>query len=458
MRGTEVILVFDIGKTNKKVLLFDLNLNVVEEKETIFDEVVDDDGFPCDDAEKLESWIDQILVGYLDHANFEVKGVNFSTYGATLVFLDEWGERITPIYNYLKPIPEVLVDGIYRSYGGRNEFCRRTASPALGMLNSGLQILWLKYNKPEIFKKVQTILHLPQYLSFRMTGKALSEHTSVGCHTAMWDFDKMKYHPWMVDKGIILPEPGPVSETFSVTLGNRTITAGKGIHDSSASLAPYILFAAEPFILISTGTWCISMNPFNHEPLTAGELDQDCLCYLSVNKKPVKSSRFFLGRIHDLNVKWLESTFQAKKGSYKLVNPSGEIIHKCWISSRNRGVFFKEGIPADYVDKGVDPLQLGSFQEAYLQLMVDLVQQVVHSIELIMSKEDHTKHLYVTGGFARNPIFTTLMAMAFPQKQVFTSEIDNSTSLGAALVIANQVWDNFNETLDLGLKEVVVQA
>jgi len=205
--------------------------------------------------------------------------------------------------------------------------------------------------------------------------------------------------------------------------------------------------------LISTGTWCISMNPFNHEPLTANELDQDCLCYLSVNKKPVKSSRFFLGRIHDLNVDWLESTFKEKKGSYKLVNPAGEIIHKCWLSSRNRGVFFKEGIPEEYVDKGVDPLQLGSFHEAYLQLMVDLVQQVVHSIELIMSKEDHTKHLYVTGGFARNPIFTSLMAMAFPQKKVFTSEIDNSTSLGAAQVIANQVWDDFNGTLDLGLKK-----
>ena len=76
-------------------------------------------------------------------------------------------------------------------------------------------------------------------------------------------------------------------------------------------------------------------------------------------------------------------------------------------------MFFKEGIPEDYLDNGVDPAQFDFFDEAYLQLMVDLAQQVIHSIELIMLREDNTKHLYVTGGFARNPIFTTIMAIAF---------------------------------------------
>ena len=47
-----------------------------------------------------------------------------------------------------------------------------------------------------------------------------------------------------------------------------------------------------------------------------------------------------------------------------------------------------------------------------------------------------------------------VMALAFPGKHVFTSEIDNATSLGAALVIADRVWKNASESLDLGLKEV----
>jgi len=32
-----------------------------------------------------------------------------------------------------------------------------------GDVESGLQALWLKRKKPEIFSKIRTVLHLPQY-------------------------------------------------------------------------------------------------------------------------------------------------------------------------------------------------------------------------------------------------------------------------------------------------------
>lgn len=54
------------------------------------------------------------------------------------------------------------------------------------------------------------------------------------------------------------------------------------------------LLADEKFILLSTGTWCINMNPFNEDPLTKEQLEQDCLSYMSINQKPVKYSRFFM--------------------------------------------------------------------------------------------------------------------------------------------------------------------
>ena len=85
----EVILVFDIGKTNKKALLFNRGLQVIEEEEWVFEEVTDEDGFPCDDADRLESWLDRTLSEYLAHPEYALKGVNFSTYGATLVMLPE---------------------------------------------------------------------------------------------------------------------------------------------------------------------------------------------------------------------------------------------------------------------------------------------------------------------------------------------------------------------------------
>ncbi len=450
----EVLLIFDIGKTNKKVLLFDRNLKVVLEEESIFEEITDDEGFPCDDVDQLESWILSTLHKFLASDKYLVKGINFTTYGATLVYLDMEGKRMTPVYNYLKPLPDQVLEGFYDRYGGVKEFSRQTASPALNMLNSGLQLLWLKRTKPDIFGRVHQVLHLPQYLASLVHGQVVSEHTSIGCHTVMWDFDRMEYHPWLKEEGISLPDPVPIGSTFPMALEGTMIEAGIGIHDSSSSLAPYILSAREPFVLISTGTWCISMNPFNHEPLRPEELEQDCLCFLGVHGKPVKSSRFFLGRIHDLNAEHLQRFFKVEKSAYKALDPGIKMIREYWKSGEKGQLFFREGIPETGVDHHVNPGQFESFELAYTRLMTDLTRQVVNSIKLIIAKTDTTKHLYITGGFAKNPIFRTILYLAFPGKQVFTSEVDNATSLGAALVLAENIWKGTAGHLDLGLTEV----
>jgi sugar (pentulose or hexulose) kinase len=264
----------------------------------------------------------------------------------------------------------------------------------------------------------------------------------------------MAYHSWLSQEEIVLPDPVPVSETFPVALGGKTIEAGVGIHDSSAALAPYIMAAPENFVLISTGTWCINMNPFNSEPLTKEELEQDCLCYMGVHGKPVKSSRFFLGRIHDLNVERLEEYFFTDESAYKEVDPPMSTIRELWESGEETQVFFRKEIPVGLVDLGVECRQFGSFDEAYTRLMVDLCRKAVHSIRLILAEEDKTEHLYLTGGFARNPIFRTIICLAFPGKRVFTSDVDNASSLGAALVMADKVWEGAALSLELGLQEI----
>lgn len=450
----EVILIFDIGKTNKKILLFNSDFEVVHQEESTFAEVKDEDGFPCDDAHGIERWILDSIESLMASDSYRVRGINFTTYGATLVYLDEDRLRLTPIYNYLKPYPEHLLDGFYKSYGGKEEFCRCTASPELGMLNSGLQLLWFKRMKTEVYGEVKHILHLPQYLAGMVHEQTLSEHTSIGCHTMMWDFDHMEYHSWLSQEGIKLPDPVSVSESFPVALGGRTLEAGIGIHDSSASLVPYILAAPEEFVLISTGTWCISMNPSNSEPLTAEELEQDCLCFLGVHGKPVKSSRFFLGRIHDLNVDRLEEHFFVDESAYKGVDPGVETIRELWESGEEAQVFFTRGIPVGLVDLGIDCRQFGSFEEAYTRLMVDLMRKLIRSIELILGDEDSTQHLYITGGFVRNPIFRTIMCLAFPGKRIFSPDVDNASSLGAALVMSDRVWEGSAQDFELGLTEI----
>jgi sugar (pentulose or hexulose) kinase len=431
----EVIAVFDVGKTNKKLLLFDKFLNLVFEDEKVIEEIRDDDGFECDDIEKLLIWIKDSVSGLVTAEDYEIKVINFSTYGATIVYLDKDGRRTAPVYNYLKPMPEDTLKGFYEKYGGVEEFSRKTASPALDMLNSGLQVYWLKYKKPHYWEKTRHILHFPQYLSYILTGQIVSDYTSIGCHTALWDFDNWSYHKWLADENITLPKPVSNSKIFKYIANAKEINVGIGIHDSSASLVPYLeTGTGKEFILISSGTWAINMNPFSNDKLTADELRKDCLCYISVNRKQVKSSRLFLGHIHEINCIKISSYYGVDCNEFRNVTIDTGLLKK--LISEKRFVFFPHSIPADYYADLTLLKEFPDFKTAYHQFMLELTMFEINAIRLALDKKDTTENIYITGGFARNEIFTALLATFFPDKNVYTTELHNATALGAAMVIS----------------------
>jgi hypothetical protein len=98
------------------------------------------------------------------------------------------------------------------------------------------------------------------------------------------------------------------------------------LHDSSSALIPYFISFHEPFVLLSTGTWCITINPFNNTMLSDYELDEDCLCYLSYEGKPVKASRLFAGYEHEQQVKRLADFFKKPMDHYSSVKCDLQIL------------------------------------------------------------------------------------------------------------------------------------
>lgn len=289
-------------------------------------------------------------------------------------------------------------------------------------------------------------MHFPQYAAYLLSGKITSEHTSIGCHTAMWDFDNAAYHSWLKNEGIQLPVPVPNDTMYATDLSGKKIEVGIGIHDSSASLVPYLKTGAE-FILISSGTWCINMNPFNPDPLTKEELDKDCLCYLSTKQKQVKSSRLFMGHYHDANLKYLEEHFNAAPGSFKKVKPDcGKLA--MWMKEKKK-VFFNSPLSAEGIDRSVDLNMFPGFDEAYNRFMFDLTMMEIESINLVIPVKDNSKNIYISGGFSNNSIFARLIASCYKDKNVYVSEISNSSALGAAMALGV-----FTANTDLGLKKI----
>ncbi len=405
----QVIVVFDIGKTNKKVCLFNRQYQLVHETVAQLPETRDEAGDPGEDLPRLTEWVLARWREVLSQLKFEVIAVNFSTYGASLVLLGKAGLPVAPLYNYLKPYPKYLQDQFYTLYGGEAEFSRCAASPVLGSLNSGMQLYRVKYEQPDLFGQIAWALHLPQYFCYLFSGQCFSDCTSLGCHTNLWDFDQNQYHRWVAAESI-LDKLAPIrSARPALSCREPAIQVGIGLHDSSAALIPYQISSNEPFVLISTGTWCISLNPFNHDPLTAHELLNDCLCYLSYEGKPVKSARLFAGAEHEERTKQIADRFGISPHFYHSL--TYEIA----------------------LDK--QAAEQASPEKVYFCFMQSLVDRQIISTRLVLTDRTPVKQIFVDGGFAKNEIYLTLLAQAFPDLRVLAAGVGQASALGAALAM-----------------------
>lgn len=436
-----VIAIFDIGKTNKKLFLFDEDYKIVFERSARFIETKDEDGDTCENLESLRLSVFDSLHEVLRNKQFDIKAINFSTYGASLVYVDENGKPLAPLYNYLKEYPEALKKQFYDNYGGEEEVAVRTASPVLGSLNSGMQLYRIKHQRPDLFEKIKYALHLPQYMSSIITGKMHSDITSIGCHTNFWDFAKQDYHQWVYSEGLTdkLAPIFPGDEVMQSTFPSENYLTGVGLHDSSAALIPYIESFKEPFILLSTGTWCISLNPFNNQTLTKAELDKDCLCYLSYQAKPIKASRVFSGFEHEQQVKRIAEHFGTTAGKYKTTKLSLPILKK-YLPAGSLSEYFN-GLEENNLIFAEKPLS--DFEddvEAYHYLIYTLVFKQYKSTELVL-KDTSVKRIFVDGGFSKNQIFMNLLAMVFPYTEVYAASMAQATSMGAAVAI-HKHWNN----------------
>jgi sugar (pentulose or hexulose) kinase len=445
----KVIAIFDIGKTNKKIFLWNENYQIVFERQENFEEILDDEGFLGEDIQAVQAWVKQTFSEVCALPEFEVKALNFSAYGATVVFVDSQGASVGPLYNYLKPFPEDLFP--YSNYGGQAEFARATASPILGNLNSGLQAFRVMKTQAEKWKDIAWVLHWPNFLASLFTHELGTEITSIGCHTALWDFDSQQYHAWVQDSGLLekLPKILPVQTRFYSQDRPNAIPVGLGLHDSSSALVPYLKTIDSDFVLVSTGTWCISMHPFSQQALTAVELENDVLCFMQFNGNPVKAARLFAGNTHEIQLKRMNAHFNAQPKAYQQFQFSPAYVARLDEALAQNPSLAEAH--ADFINicrfDARDLNEFTSLEEAYVQLMVDIMCQQIYSLQLLLHNAPVGK-IVVDGGFSKNPLYMNFLVHAFPGVAIFGAEVAQASSLGAALVM-HEAWNSKQIPSDL---------
>jgi glycerol kinase len=80
-----------------------------------------------------------------------------------------------------------------------------------------------------------------------------------------------------------------------------------------------------------------------------------------------------------------------------------------------------------------------TYEEAYHQLIADIVSQQIKSTNLVL-KGTGVKKIFVDGGFSKNAIYMHLLAKAFSSIEVYAASVPQASALGAALAI-HQHWN-----------------
>ena len=431
-------IIFDIGKTNKKCFVFDEEYREVWREYFRFKEIEDEGGFPCDDVLAIGEWVKMTTKKLLKNKKFDIKAINFSTYGASFMHIDKKGSPVTPLYNYLKPYPKELLNSFYEKYGSEEQIARETASPLLGMLNSGFQLYWLKYTQPKVYQKIHRSLHFPQYLSYLFTGIPISEFTSIGCHTRLWDYSKHDYHHWIYEEDFDKKLPPIVDTDTSINtkINRKFIKVGVGIHDSSAALLPYMRTSNSTFVLISTGTWSITLNPFSQDILSKKELQNDCLNFLRIDGNTVRASRLFLGNEYELQLEKLRKHFNIKKNIHKRIQFNETIFNE--LNKEFKKYFAFESLKSKREQPDKTNLKaFPTFEIAYHQLMQEIVKLQVESTKLAIGKTP-IKKIFIDGGFADNDLFVKLIRLHFKNYKIRTTQSAIGSALGSAMVVSTR--------------------
>ena len=82
-----VIAIYDIGKTNKKLFLFNEDYEVVYGKSVTLPETTDEDGYPCENTDLLTQWIRESYNEITSMEAFHIGAINFTSYGPALCIL-----------------------------------------------------------------------------------------------------------------------------------------------------------------------------------------------------------------------------------------------------------------------------------------------------------------------------------------------------------------------------------
>ncbi|MDR0475982.1 MAG: carbohydrate kinase [Treponema sp.] len=446
------IAVFDIGMTNKKIVIYDDSLCQLEARYQNFRPKIVD-GLETHDLEAMEEWLIAELKTFA--VKYPVKALAVSAHGGVFVCLGKDGKCALPCVYYTHEPGDSFHQIFYERFGDPEELQARTGTPVFrAMINSAKGIFFAQEHFKEHYSNAAAILPYPQYWGFRFTGKMGLETTYMGNHTYLWDQVDNGFSVVARKLGIdslmqaALNKPwdvlGTVSEEFAAKTGlpKETIVT-MGIHDSNSTLLPHFAKKEkEGFIVNSTGTWCVIMNPVEKYYFAPDELGKVVFFNISAFGTPIKTAIFLGGLEFET---WSERLLK-QHGRKDFPGWDEELYYS--VIKEKRLFLLPELMPgsgqfplskARIVEDGKNylfdadlmPPCCSDYEKFFAVLRLSLVMQTLTALERAGIRDGYD--VYIEGGFHNDESFNRLLASALPNNRVYTTNITEATALGAAM-------------------------
>ena len=262
---TQYYLAIDIGASSGRHILAHLENGkmVLEEVHRFPNGMVEVDGELVWETERLFAEIKTGMKKCKELGKVPVS-VGVDTWGVDIVLLDKEGKRIGNAVAYRDSRTKGMDKEVYKIIP-EDELYARTGIQKQ-MFNTIYQLMALKVKKPELFAQAETMLMVPDYFHYLLSGVAATEYTEattgqlVSPVTKDWDMELIERlgYPKHIFKKMVTPGTvlGDLTKEVQEEVGFNCKVVLPATHDTGSAVMA-VPSNQQDTLYISSGTWSL---------------------------------------------------------------------------------------------------------------------------------------------------------------------------------------------------------
>lgn len=423
------ILAFDLGASSGRAIIGTLENDFLELDDIyrFTNEGIHVDNSLCWDLSKIFQIMKKSLSIYVKKYGSTLDSIGIDTWGVDFILLDENDELIGPVYHYRDHRTDGMLEKLFRIIP-KEEIFNQTGIQIM-QINTIVQIFSMIYNKSPQLSKAKTLLMLPDYFNFLLSGKKYSESSEASTSQLYspikrdWAYDLIRklnldpeIFPEIIQPGTILGDI-QVHIAKEIGLNLETKITIPPTHDTGSAVAavPVNMEKYNPmeWAYLSSGTWSLLGVELNR-PL----INDKALKYNFTNEGGIYHTTRFLKNISGL---WLIQECK-KLWDIKESNLSWEIIDQEAMEAQPFQYFFDPDDPVflnpTNMIKAIQrqcelhnqtrPESIGQISRCFFENLAFRYKHVMEQLEDIIGTK--IKILHIIGGGSRNHLLNQFTA------------------------------------------------